>query len=348
MRIDRDGADHPDISILQHRRQTFIDVMGDWQVDEYFPSDLQKYINRMQYFPSNVTKRSELAGKTTLEILQANKNLTLKPMAEKTMRDGYVANIRTMARHGIADHNYRDPFGGAKLTYPSILMQSKPREGIGTDVVNSIFRNGVRSGLLDEAMLPPLAKLSSRREGLLIHLQGGDIRRKHGVWIAQVSGVALVDGHWRRVPIKTGQSQTFFVLHNFLVEIGFVDWARRQQGWIFAAAHEHPIPSKYASKAMSRLLRRSGATGGEVFHSLRGDAIDEMRGAEVQDRAKRLQSGHELSDEHEKYGHRALNAADCKRLAEMPLPERIDWDVLRGLDFDKLAAARRSPGRRRR
>jgi hypothetical protein len=140
---------------------------------------------------------------------------------------------------------------------------------------------------------------------------------------------------------------TFFVLHNFLVEIGFVDWARRQNGWVFAAVHEHPNPSKYASKVMSRLLRRSGAQEGEVFHSLRGDAIDEMRGAEVQSRARKLQSGHELGDEHEKYGFRALKAADCKRLAEMPLPEGIDWDVFRGLDFDKLAAARRSPRRRR-
>jgi hypothetical protein len=98
---------------------------------------------------------------------------------------------------------------------------------------------------------------------------------------------------------------------------------------------------------MGRLLRRSGAQAGEVFHSLRGDAIDEMRESEVQSRARRLQSGHELGDEHEKYGFRALKAVDCKRLAEMPLPEGIDWSVFKGLDFDALAARRRGPGRRR-
>jgi hypothetical protein len=37
----------------------------------------------------------------------------------------------------------------------------------------------------------------------------------------------------------------FSVLHDFLSEIGFVDWARQQgDGLIFAAAHEHPDSAK--------------------------------------------------------------------------------------------------------
>jgi hypothetical protein len=347
MRIGRDEADHPDISILQLRRQTFIDVLGDRPIDQYWPSDLQTYVNKMKFFPANVTKRSDAAGKSTLEILEANKNLALMPMAEKTMRGGYVANIRTMARHLMIDRQYRDPFSGVQITYPPILRASTPREGIGIDVLNRVFRDGVDSGLLDEAMLPPLAKLCSRRIGLLTYLRGSDIREKYGVMVAQVSGIVFDANKWQRVPIKTGASAGFFVLHNFLREIGFTDWALQQgDNWIFAAAHEHPDPAKYMSKTMRRLLRRNGAQAGEVFHSLRGDGIDEMREAEVDGRTRRLQSGHQLGDEHEKYGHRALKFTECRRLATLPLPEGIGWSTFKGLDFDRLAAARRSPGRR--
>jgi hypothetical protein len=93
-------------------------------------------------------------------------------------------------------------------------------------------------------------------------------------------------------------------------------------------------------------MRRNGAKGGEVFHSLRGDAIDDIRATAVNDRSRRLQSGHELSDVHDQYGFRAISAEECQRLANRPLPEGIDWDVFKGLDFDAMAARRRTRGRR--
>lgn len=345
MRIEKDGADHPDISILQMRRQTFIDVVGDFPVDTYYPSDLQTYVNRMQYWPANVTKRSDMEGKSTNEILDANRNYALKPMALKTMQDGYVANIRTMTRYSMADLHYRDPFTGVRLRWPKILRASRPREPISVNVTNRVFKNGIASGQLDETVLPPFAKLTGRRLGLLIFLQGTDIRQKDGVWIAQTSGIYFSENKWQRVPIKTPESMTFFVINNFFVEIGLVDWMSRQTGWIFAAPHEHPDPSKYESKVMARLLRRSGAEAGQVFHSLRGEAIDEMRKAKLDSRSNRLQAGHELADVHELYGFRALSADECQQFANLPLPPGIDWNVFRGLDFDKLAAARRTAGR---
>jgi hypothetical protein len=94
-----------------------------------------------------------------------------------------------------------------------------------------------------------------------------------------------------------------------------------------------------------RLLRHNGASGGEPFHSLRGDAIDSMSGADVQSRTRRLQAGHELGDVHDRYGFRELPAEDCQCLAHLPLPAGIDWSVLKGLNFEAMAAQRRGPGR---
>jgi hypothetical protein len=348
MRIANDGPDHPDIPYLRMRRRTFIDIAGDRPVDQYYPRDLQTYVSRMQFWPANAVKRGEFENLSTLEILEANKQFSLKPIARKTLQDGYAANIKTMMRSGMGDYLYRDPFAGAKIRWPQMLQAPVPREGIGLDVLDRVFSTGTQSGVLVEAMLPLLSALTSRRLGLLTYMRGSDIREKYGVIIAQTGGIVLENGRWRRVPAKTEESMPFFVLHDFFSEIGFVDWARRQDGFVFAAAHEHPNPSKYISKVMNKLLRRCGATGGaEVFHSLRGDAITAMRDAEMQGRAVRLQAGHELGDVHEKYGFRALSAAECKRLARLPLPKEINWRVFRGLDFDAFAAHRRGPGRRR-
>jgi hypothetical protein len=351
MRNDRD-RDHPDIPSLILRRQVFLDVIGDRTPDRYFPSDLQNFVNRMQYWPANVTKRADMQGRSTLEILEANKNFELQPMAENTMMKGYVANIRTMMRYRIQDLNYRDPFAGAQISLPKAYKAPKPREGISVEVTNRVFENGVKSGFLDEAILPLMAKLTSRRLGLLTYLHSEDIRQKHGVWIAQTNGIVeVVDEKtgkksWRRVPIKTSESMTFYVLNNYMDEVGLVSWMRAPNGFIFKEAHRHPAPSKYMSKVMQNHMKRCGAKRGEVFHSLRGDAIDEMRDADVEGRARRLQSGHELGDVHDQYGFRALTAKQCQYLAILPLQEGINWDVFKGLDFDAMAGRRRSRGRR--
>ena len=145
MRNDRD-RNHPDIPMLILRRQLFLDVIGDRTPDRYYPSDLQTFVNRMQYWPANVTKRSDMRGRSTLEILEANKNFELQPMAENTMMKGYVANIRTMMRHRIQDLNYRDPFAGAKLSLPQAYKAPKPREGVSIEVTNRVFGSGVSIG----------------------------------------------------------------------------------------------------------------------------------------------------------------------------------------------------------
>lgn len=346
-RIATDGADHPELNSLRLRRQTFIDICGDRPVDQYFHADLQHYVKEMQFFPGNASKREELKGKSTTEIIDANRSLELKPIARKTLENGYVTNVRTMMRYGMGDHQYRDPFAGVRIRWPKSLRPPTPREGLGVEVLNKVFCAGVQAGFLADAMLPVLAHLTGRRLGLLVYLRGSDIRQKDGVMIAQSGGIVFDAARWRRVPIKTDESTTFFVLHDFLSEIGFVQWAQQREGFIFEALHEHPDPSKYASKLLNRLLRGGGAAGGnmEVFHSLRGDAIDAMRAHRIDPRARRLQAGHELGDEHERYGFRALRAAESQTLARMPLSTDIDWSVFSGLDFGAMAARRRSRGR---
>jgi hypothetical protein len=99
---------------------------------------------------------------------------------------------------------------------------------------------------------------------------------------------------------------------------------------------------------MARLLQRTGARSGniETFHSLRADAISGMRSKTVQARAARLQAGHELGLEHDKYGYKALNATEARKLASLKLSRELALEPFRKLDFDRMAAARRQRGRK--
>jgi hypothetical protein len=156
------GAKQSELDTLQLRGKTFIDVLGDRLVTDYFPRDLQDYVLKMRFWPANVTKRfDQNAGKpglddwNTKDVLADNTDLHEKPMARKTMSDGYVANNRTMIRYGMSDFNYRDPFAGVQIRWPAEFRVGAPREGIDLGVLNKLFANGVASGCLDEALIPP-------------------------------------------------------------------------------------------------------------------------------------------------------------------------------------------------
>ncbi|SFJ53507.1 hypothetical protein SAMN04487925_108262 [Bradyrhizobium sp. cf659] len=344
------GAEKGELDTLRLRCDTWIGVMGDRSVDQYKPRDLQTYVNAMQYWPQGVTKRNdpEMEGKSVKEILEANRDLHLKPLKRKSMEDGYVANIKTVFSHGIPDHDYTYPFANVRLRWPPIYAPSARREPLSLSVLNQAFILGVQDRVLDGAMLPLLTYLTSRRIGALCYLCGEDIRQKYGAWVARTDGIVCENGVWKRVPIKTDESTTPFVFHRTFEEIGFIDWARRQNGFVFKMIHDYANAAKQTSKNLNRLLRRAGAIGGniEVLHSMRGDMIDEMRDRKVDPRARRLQAGHELGDEHEKYGRRALTAADCRKLRNLKLPKDLDFSVFHGLDFDALAAGRRTMGRK--
>ncbi|WP_454686952.1 hypothetical protein [Agrobacterium leguminum] len=210
-------------------------------------------------------------------------------------------------------------------------------------------------------MLPLLGHLTGRRIGLLIHLTGNDFREKFaGVWVAQLASVKKIDGVWVSTPHKTEASTSYFVLHQFLSEIGFVEWAVRQKGrFLFPNLMGLADPSKSASSYINRLFERAGikqknrkgddgeAGGREVFHSLRGGNIDDMRDAKIEGRARRMQSGHQVgSDEHDNYGFMNLGERQARQIAELPLDPGIDFSVFRGLDFDRIARKKRLSGPR--
>lgn len=343
------GEGNKDIATARFRSALFVELIGDHAVDTYTVADLQAYIYLLTHWPASQKDRP--AGQSPREILAANADLKARPLKLAAMKNGYLAIVKSIVNSRTAAYEYAYPFHGAKLRFPKTAEPAQSIEPISTERLNAIFRIGVERGLLDETMLPLMGLLTSRRLGLLVNLQGNDIRQKYpGVWVAQTGAIKLMgDGTWRRIPIKTDASTTFFVLHDFLREIGFTDWAAaRGDDFLFPELTRLVDPSKSASQYMRRLFRRAGVTssGKEVFHSLRGTGIEQMRDTKVDPRDRKLQAGHKLESEHDLYGFRAISEVRARELAHGTLPEGLDLSVFRGLDFGKLASAKRTMGRR--
>ncbi len=343
------GEGHKTLETARSRMAIFFALIGDHPVDTYEAADLQAFIAKMAHWPALVRHRPE--GQSPLEILADNADLKHKPITRSALEDGYVTIARTIIRSKTAEYGYPDPFLGARLEYPATAAPRQSTEPLSFDQRNRLFRTGVASGLLDEAMLPLLGDLTGRRLGLLTFLQGDDIREKYeGVFVAQTSGIALNEqGRWERVPIKNEHSTTFFVLHDFLREIGFIDWAMRQgEQLLFPTLTSLADPSKSASSYTQRLFRKAGIKGNrkEVFHSFRGGQIELMRDQKVDARDRKIQVGHKLDAEHDIYGFKAISERRAREIARAPLEPEVDYSVFRGLNFDKMAGRKRTRGRR--
>lgn len=342
------SGDNKDIAIAETRLNLFAELIGDHPVDTYTATDLQAFIDLLKYWPKDAKCRPDHL--TAREIIDSNQDYQFETLAKKTLEEGYVAVVKAALNSGQVKHDYR-PIANARLVYPDMARATVHTEPLGSAKIQKLFKTGVASGMFDNAFLPLLGFLTGRRLGLLLHLKGEDFREKfEGVWVAQTSGIVQKDGRWERVRIKNSASTSFFVLHNFLSEIGFVQWAKQQgDQFLFPELIKLKDPSKSASSYMARLFEEAGIKGsrGEVFHSLRGGYIAEAGEQNIEKRDRKMQVGHEVGDdEHDKYGFRTLTERKARILANLPLPAEIDFSMFRGLDFDKMAKAKRTRGRK--
>ncbi|MDR2310449.1 MAG: hypothetical protein LBE54_05600 [Brucellaceae bacterium] len=344
LRESASSTANKDIKIARFRIDLFMELIGDHPVDTYTGTDLQAFIDLLKFWPAEEKERD--ISKTPREIIENNHDLHLRPLARKTLSEGYMAIIKTVINSGQTQHDYSTPIARAKLVYPNTARPSVAAEPLSGQKVESLLRTGVDTGYLDNAILPLLGFLTGRRLGLLVHLKGSDIREKYdGVWVAQTDGIIQLHGKWQRNPIKTEASTSFFVLHNFLKEIGFVDWAIKQGNkFLFSELIRLANPSKSASSYMARLFKKAGIkdTRNEVFHSLRGGYISESAEQQIYRRERKLQVGHQLGeDEHDQYGFKALTEKQARRIASLSFANDIDLSMYRSLDFEKMAKKKR-------
>lgn len=335
-----------DVQSASSRISVFLDLIGDHPVDRYEAADLQAFVLLMADWPARPSLRNQ---GSVWQVLEEARRLGHRPLAEKSVKDGYVATVRAAMRSGMTSHSYRDPFQDVFLRYPSSFAPSRETASLSAKQLTSLFRIGVDTGHMDAAILPLLAHLTGRRLSALIYLRGIDIVEKFdNVWVAQPKSLIDIDGRTRRVPLKTKASLSFFVLHEFFHRIGFIDWAlSRGTRFLFPDLMRLSDPSKSASQYMQRLFKKAGIEPGcgEVFHSLRAQYIDDLRDHEVSLRAGRLQVGHSVgADVNAHYGLKSLTEASAVTLARLPMRSDVDYSMFEALDFRRMLRNRRSKG----
>ena len=353
------GASAGVLSTIRTRVQVFKDLVGDRPLDCYLPRDMQDYVNQLQYLPLQYNREGEhtaalraMGAKAAID--HNREHRAYETLSIKTMQDGYVQVVKAIVNAALGEHELRDPFQGRKIRWPDDAKPSVERESLDYEKLNGVFKIGVQSGYIDDALLGPLCLLSTRRLGILPWIRGCDLDTKHGVTIVRVNGIVFDKkiNRYVRVGYKTEDSLRFFVLHDIFRRCGFVDWAMAQgDDFLFRQLQNCSDPSDVASKRLNTLLRRGGARGMniEVGHSLRHSGKDVMRDDEIGGEAARLQMGHEIHDVHAGYGKRAeLSREQCRQLAYFELPKQIDWAMFDGLDFEAMASKRRSGGRPKR
>ena len=353
------GASAGTISTARWRTHVFKTLAGDRPIDRYMPIDLQNYVNELQYLPLQFSRKGDqteelLAMGIHAAIARNKTEHCYEPIALKTMQDGYVQIVRAIIHTATGLHRLRDPFQDFRVRWPDNAKPSVKRESIDYETLDRVFRLGVDSGYLDDALLGPLCLLSTRRIGILPWIRGSDFDTKHGVDIIRVNGIVFdkKGGIYRRVPYKTDESLRFFVLHSAFRKWGFVDWAIEQgDNFLFRMLQACKDPSDTASDRINKLLKKGGAAGMniEVGQSLRHGGKDMLIEEDVDTQTTRLQMGHRASDPHAGYGTRAeLRRKQCQELANFELPREIDWSMFEGLDFEAMASRPRQVGRPKR
>ena len=350
------GADRANLSTIRLRAGMFRTLLGDRRATAYFAKDLQDFGSLLQYLPVAYTRQGEeheaLQHMTPQWLIARNKLYKCwEPLALTTLKDGYFQVVRTIFAAGALTHRFHNPFAGVRIRRPENAKPSVKREALDHEKLDRLFDLGVASGYLDDAMVALLAFLSTRRIGIVPWIRGCDISQKHGVDIVRVNGVIYdkTRKQYRRVPYKTDASLRFFVLHRFFRVIGFTEWAMAQgDEFIFRQLQQCADPSDTASKRINRLLKKAGAVGVniEVAHSLRHGGKDLLIEEDIDSEATRLQMGHDLSDVHAGYGSKSeLRRRQCQELYTFALPQEINWDRFKGLDFDAMAVKPRKAGR---
>jgi hypothetical protein len=195
---DGAGASPGALSTIRTRVRVFKDLMGDRPLDCYVPMDLQQYVNELQYLPVQYNREGDdherlraLGARTAVDINKRDR--TWETLGIKTMQDGYVQVVKAIISTATGIHRLRDPFAGYKIRWPDDAKPSVKRETLDYEKLDKVFRLGVDSGYLDDAMIGPLCLLSTRRIGILPYIRGCDIVEKHGVDIIRVNGIVFDD-----------------------------------------------------------------------------------------------------------------------------------------------------------
>ncbi len=145
-REDATSPTNKDLNTAELRLGYFLELIGDHPIDTYTPTDLQAFINLMQHWPADVKERPE--GLSAREIIEMNRDFHLRPIAEKTLKEGYLAAVRSVFGYGSTNHDYANPMHKIRLIFPTISPESQPYEPLSMKQIQRLFDKCTKSDFI--------------------------------------------------------------------------------------------------------------------------------------------------------------------------------------------------------
>lgn len=361
------GNGNTEIEYFRRRIDAFIALVDDKEISAYHIADLGEFATRLSFLTKDyATERQkktrseaplsrEERAKYLLQVVEGNEKdpnyRRAASISYKTIKVNYVGKIKTVIRWLCAKEKVPYPFVYDKIFVPKEVPESKIRFALDTGALHKVFAKATsrcEHKRPEDVWLPLVGYLTGARLGELVYLQPLDIRQYGGVWIFELTTQTSDQNGAMNRKIKNSESRRIVAVHNELVRLGFVDWAREQgtrgHEYVFPRLHENiKRPAHAASKRFQRLfgaLRDDDSTksendtsrfGKHVFHSLRHSFKDWLRSYEIAERTIALQAGHSLDGIALQYGSKILRTDELKRIVNLPLIEDLKLDAYEGV-----------------
>lgn len=323
------GDRHETIGTYAKVRDEFTAIVGDRCVGDYYRGDLQKYVDEIAWLPPDASSRRGFQYRDVTKYIEENKGTGGKGLAAKTIQEGRLAFVKAIIGRGCADARIANPIFNARIAIPDRAAPKAVRIAPDGEAFERVWRAGIATGVLSDALLPPLGLLTGRRIALLATLFREDLHFMHDVWFFMIRSHRERDGAVEKLHFKTDASREILIVPQVMVEAGFCDWVRKASGPLFPRLMACKDPGDAAQKRLNRLIKDNTGEAelGWVFHALRHGKINHDRDNDVTQRLIMKQVGHEVSDTHSLYG--LLTPKQMRAIAAMLPMAGVDWGLLK-------------------
>jgi hypothetical protein len=186
------GADHPATKDIKRRKIAFLQLMLDKPVEQYDEDDVQNFVDQIQHLHPDYSTQKDYDVHKIKQYIAENKKSGGQRLAQNTIENNVLPPIFGIIRYGCKKAKLEYPLSKCKIIIAPEVP--KPRNQVPPDyeTLNRIFRKGIATEVLVDALLPPLAYVVGRRLGILAYLRAEDIRHYHGCYIVAPKDILLV------------------------------------------------------------------------------------------------------------------------------------------------------------
>ncbi|HUC65272.1 MAG TPA: site-specific integrase [Stellaceae bacterium] len=274
----------------------FRELHGRRLVAEITRQQVREFREAMLMLPTRLS--NEEARLTLPEILRRYDGRDI-PRASPVSARKRLGFIKALLRLAVdAGHLQEDPAAGIRIG-EAAPQQRLPFNAADLEAIfhrAPFVAGGDRGSLF---WLPILGLYTGARLGELLQLAPGNVHRIDGITFIDIT----TEGGRR---LKTESSRRRVPIHPELTALGFVEWARKKDGALFAdmlPEKEEAQLSRLASRDLNRMIRAAGVKEArKAFHSFRHLFKDMCREAGVEEAIGDALTGHAGGGVGRRYG----------------------------------------------